>query len=57
VIADLPRNDEIADVERLAAGAAPRELYAMYHRKEHGRDADPRLLNAFDELRDMVVEG
>lgn len=57
VIADLPRNDEIADVERLAAGAAPRELYAMYHRKEHGRDADPRLLTAFDELRDVVVEG
>jgi exonuclease SbcD len=57
VNADVPRNDDVARVERLAAGAAPRDVYAMYYRKEYGRDAEPRLLTAFDELREMVVEG
>jgi exonuclease SbcD len=56
VNADVPRNDESSEVEHVAAGAAPRDLYAMYHRKEYGRDADSRLLTAFDELRDVVSE-
>jgi DNA repair protein SbcD/Mre11 len=57
VMVDEARSDDVVDVQRLAAGAAPRDLYAMYYRKEHGRDADPRLLTAFDGLRDIVAEG
>jgi exonuclease SbcD len=56
VNAEIPRDERVTAIDRPAAGAPPRQLYAAFHRKEHGRDADPGLLTAFDELRDMVVE-
>jgi exonuclease SbcD len=56
VNADLPRDEQAPNVDRPAPGAAPRELYAAYHRKEHGREAEAQLLTAFDDLRDLVVK-
>lgn len=56
VNADLPRDEQVPMVDRPAPGAAPRDLYAAYHRKEHGREAETQLLTAFDDLRDLVVK-
>jgi exonuclease SbcD len=56
VNAELPRDEQAPDVDRPAPGAAPRELYAAYHRKEHGREAEAQLLSAFDDLRDLAVK-
>jgi DNA repair protein SbcD/Mre11 len=56
VNAELPRDEQAPSVDRPAPGAAPRELYAAYHRKEHGREAQAQLLTAFDDLRDLVVK-
>jgi exonuclease SbcD len=53
---ELPRDEQVSDVDHPAPGAAPRDLYAAYHRKEHGREAEAQLLTAFDDLRDLVVK-
>jgi exonuclease SbcD len=53
---EMPRDEQVLQIERPAAGAAPRDLYAAYHRKAHGQDADPHLLDAFDTLRERVAE-
>jgi hypothetical protein len=52
---ESPHDEQVSDVEP-APGAAPRDLYAAYHRKEHGREAETQLLRAFDDLRDLVVK-
>jgi exonuclease SbcD len=56
VNAEMPRDEQVAHLNQPTPGAAPRDLYAAYHRKEHGREAETQLLRAFDDLRDLVVK-
>jgi exonuclease SbcD len=53
---EIPHDEQVSHVEHPAAGAAPRDLYAAYHRKEHGCEAETQLLGAFDDLRDLVIK-
>lgn len=56
VNAELPPDEEVSVVGRPPAGADPRDLYAAFYRKEYGREAEPQLLTAFDDLRDLVAK-
>jgi exonuclease SbcD len=49
VHAELPEAEAPLSV-RLEAGSAPVAHYAAYHQREHGREAEPEVLEAFEEL-------
>ena len=56
VVNALPVDARIHDGDRPQPGAAPRDLYAAYHKKEHHREPETELLVAFDELRDLIAK-
>jgi DNA repair protein SbcD/Mre11 len=50
---DAPGDREL----RLEPGAAPVVHYAAYHRREHGREAEPSVLEAFEALHTAASGG